>query len=405
MKEDYLHQIWLTKRFPSDQLFTIDGRPLIIHKTGWHNHESGPDFFNGSIELDGIKWNGNIEIHIKSSDWYAHQHQNDDAYNNVILHVVYTHDKPVLIQGEEIPTLELKPILDSRHWSSYESLIKQTTWIPCQTQISSIDEFFVSMQIEQALVMRLARKSELLEKRFQLLGRNLQQLQYEILAQAFGAKVNAMPFVELTQRMPIKTIWREKETSSKILLMGAAGLLDQINDDDLKSLQTEWKFYLLKYRFESMEKSSWKKKGLRPSGFPEKRIEQFSQLINQTQQDFSFFEKSIDELKHFFRLKDQLGNEILTRSFQNLLLMNAVVPLLFWYGDYKSDESYKDKAIDLLSELPAEDNHIIQSWKKLKVKVKSAFDSQGLLELKNEICNYKKCLNCKIGAKILENGE
>lgn len=405
MKEDYLHQIWLTKRFPSNQLYTVDGRPIVIHKTGWHNHESGPDFFNGCVELDGITWNGNIEIHIKSSDWYAHKHENDEAYNNVILHVVYSYDQPVFIHGEEIPTLELKPLLDSKHWASYESLIKQTSWIPCESQIGSIDSFFVSMQIEQALVLRMARKSELIERRFQLLGRNLQQLQYEILAQAFGAKINAMPFVELTQRMPIKTIWREGKSAAHSLLMGAAGLLNQVEETEMKHFFSEWKFYMLKYRFESMEKSSWKKKGLRPSGFPEIRIKQFSQIINQTSHDFSFFEKSIAELRQFFQLRDDSGKEILTKSFQNVLLMNAVVPLLFWYGDYKSDERYKDKAIDLLADLPAEDNVIIQSWKNLDVKVKSAFDSQGLLELKNEICNYKKCLTCKIGVKILENGE
>ncbi len=405
MKEDYLHQIWLMKRFPTHFLYTVDGKPLVILKSGWHNHESGPDFFNGSIELDGITWNGNIEIHIKSSDWYAHHHHHDEAYDNVILHVVYLYDRPVYIQGEEVPTLELKPLLDSQHWSNYETLIKQTTWIPCESQIGSVDSFFVSMQIEQSTIVRLARRSELLEKRFQLLGRNLQQLQYEVLAQAFGAKVNSMPFVELTQRMPIQTIWREGKLASHTLLMGAAGLLNQVDDLELKGLQSEWKFYLLKYRFESMEKSSWKKKGLRPSGFPEIRIKQFSQLINQTTVDFSFFEKSIDELKQFFQLKDDSNKPILTESFQNKILMNAIVPLLFWYGDYKSDEIYKDKAIDLLSDLPAEDNQVIQSWKKLGVKVKSAFDSQGLLELKNEICNYKKCLTCKIGVKILENGE
>ena len=404
MKEDYLHQIWLTKRFPNHELYLTDGRPLRIHKTGWHNHESGPDFFNGCVEIDGITWNGNIEIHIKSSDWYAHKHQHDDAYKNVILHVVYSYDKAVLIDGEEIPTLELKSLLNSKHWSSYESLIKQTSWIPCESQIKMVDPFFISMQIEHSLVSRLARKSELLEKRFQLLGRNLQQLQYEILAQAFGAKINAMPFVELTQRMPIKTIWKEGKLASETLLLGAAGFLNEIAPKELKIIQNQWKFYLLKYQFESMEKSSWKKKGLRPAGFPEIRIKQFSLLLNETNSDFSFFDKTIPELKNFFELKDELGKAVLTKSFQHLLLMNAIVPLLFWYGDYKSDESYKDKAIDLVAELPAENNQIIQSWKKLGVKVKSAFDSQGLLELKNEICTYKKCLNCKIGVKILDHG-
>jgi hypothetical protein len=170
MREEYIHQIWKTKRLPMHDLQLIDGRKLTIQQVGWHNHESGPDFFNGSIELDGIKWNGNIEIHIKSSDWYAHQHQIDPAYDNVILHVVYQYDKPVIVNGEELPTLELKSYLDQNDWSSYDSLIKNQTWIPCEKSIQEVDELFVSMQIENALIERLQRKSMQIELRYQLLN-------------------------------------------------------------------------------------------------------------------------------------------------------------------------------------------------------------------------------------------
>lgn len=399
MKEEYLHQIWLTKRLPMHQLTLTDGRKLEVFHTGLHNHDSGPDFFNGSIALDGIRWNGNIEIHIKSSDWYAHKHHLDEAYNNVILHVVYRHDKPVFINGEEIPTLELRSMLDKKHWSSYESLIKNNSWIPCEKRLATIDPFFIMMQLEDCKISRLHRKSEELDLRFQLLGRNLQQLQYEVLAQSFGTKVNALPFLELTQRMPVRMIWREGREVAPALLLGAAGFLQE--RQPLKRFgpfQRDWDFLRMKHRFETMNRLSWKFKGLRPSGFPDQRIVQFAKVVARMQQDFSFFEKSVAELRQFFRQTAQDG---LSAAMQNLVLINSIAPLLWWYGTYRDDWSYRQKALDLLENLPPEKNEVIRSWEKLGVGACSAGDTQALLELKNEMCAQKKCLSCKIGHKVL----
>ena len=407
MREDYLHQIWKTRRLPMHDLQLIDGRNLTVQDVGWHNQESGPDFFNGSIELDGIKWNGNIEIHIKSSDWYAHNHQVDPAYENVILHVVYQYDKPVFVNGEELPTLELKSYLDQNDWSSYDSLIHNKTWIPCEKSIQQVDELFVSMQIENALIERLERKSTQIEMRFQLLSRNLQQLQYELIAQAFGAKVNALPFVELTQHMPIKLLWREGSEAVIPMLLGASGFLEyHQTEKTFQKWQNEWKFMVLKYQFCAMDHFSWKSKGLRPLGFPKIRIVQFASVIAQLQADFSIFSKSPDELLYFFQAKNsvfQVENDVnpITKSFQHSLIINSIVPLLWWYGNQLSDTSLKEKALILLSKIPAEKNEIIQRWKNLEISCKSAEDSQGLLELKNEICANKRCLSCKIGNKVL----
>lgn len=403
MKEEYLHQIWLTKRLPMHQLVLTDGRKLDIKNTGWHNHASGPDFFNGSIQLDGITWNGNIEIHIKSSDWYAHKHHLDEAYNNVILHVVYKHDKPVFVQGEEIPTLELQPLLDKKHWFSYESLVTNNNWIPCQYQMQRVDPFFVAMQVENSLIERLQRKAEILELRFQLLGRNLQQLQYETLAQAFGSKINALPFVELTHRMPVKTIWREGPVAAPALLLGAAGFLETAQENaHFKQLQHEWNFHAVKHRLHAMNRHSWKFKGLRPPGFPDVRIAQFADAVTKMQQDFSFFEKTPEELIRFFRtIPSFSAKSTFTHAFQDRLLINAIVPLLWWYGNHRSEAKFREKAMDLLEKIQPENNEVIKSWAKLGIKCKSAGDSQGLLELKNEICDQKKCLSCKIGQKIL----
>lgn len=401
MREDYLHQIWLTKRLPMHQLTLVDGRKLRVFQTGWHNHESGPDFFNGSIEIDGIRWNGNIEIHIKSSDWYAHKHHIDRAYDTVVLHVVYQFDKPVYIGNEEIPTLELKTFLDQAHWFSYESLIKSSTWIPCENQLQEVDSLYFIKEIESALVKRLQRKSTLLSARFEALNHDFNQLQYEVLAQAFGNKVNAIPFGELAQRMPLKVLWREGNTAIHTLLLGAAGFLDSTSDrQEYQQMLLDWKFWTIKYSFQSMERSSWKFKGLRPSGFPPVRIAQLAGFLTGFQHDFKLVEQPIAFWRSFFESADFSENK-LTKSFQNLILINAVVPLLFWYGDYRSDSTFKQKALDLLDSLESEKNQLISNWKKRGIESKSAADSQGLLELKNEICNQKKCLSCQIGNKIL----
>lgn len=396
MKEEYLHLVWLTKRLPMHRLQLTDGRPLKLIRTGTHNHDSGPDFFNGSVEIDGISWNGNIEIHIKSSDWYAHKHHFDEAYNNVILHVVYRHDKPVLIHGQEIPTLELKPLLDHAHWSTYESLVSSDSGIPCESLLPEVDPLFVAMQTDDMLIARMQRRSEALELRFRLLGGDLQRLQYEALAQSFGTRVNALPFMELTQRMPLKTVWREGKEAAPALLLGAAGFLDEPTPKaGFEAWQHEWRFLALKHRLQTMQKHSWKFKGLRPPGFPDVRILQFAEVISRLRQDFSLVDKNAEALLDLF------NTFRLPEAFRHLLLINAVAPLLWWYGHHKSDPSYRRKALELLERLPPERNAIVDSWKKLGVACSSAGDSQALLELKNGMCARKQCLSCKIGHQVL----
>lgn len=403
MKEAYLHHIWLMKRLPMHKLTLTDGRKIDVIRTGCHNHDSGPDFFNGAVRIGGIEWNGNIEMHLKSSDWYAHKHHLDAAYDNVILHVVYQHDKPVFIGVDEIPVLELRPLIDQRHLSSFESLVGNSRWIPCAAELPAIDPVFTSMQIESAVLHRLERKAELLDRRFSLLGNDLRQLIYETVAQSFGTRVNALPFVELTQRMPVKTIWREKKEVAPALLLGAAGFLENPEETDgyRSDLRKHWQFYALKHSIRPMDKLSWKFKGLRPPGYPHVRITQFAEIASSLHADFSVFEKSVDELSGFFFKNTKASFYPLTKSFNDLLLINSIVPLLWWWGGYKNEAAARRKALDLLEKTAPENNEIINSWKKIGISCKSAFDSQGLLELKNEFCNNKKCLSCKIGNKIL----
>lgn len=395
MKEEYLHAIWRMKRLPVSQLYLTDGRKLTIKKTGWHNHDGGPDFFNGSIEIDGILWNGNIELHVKSSDWYVHKHHLDQAYNSVVLHVVFQHDKEVLIHEQKIPTLELQNLIDFNHWNLYRNLTVSSSWIPCENSIATVDEFIVQNQIETALIERLNRKNEILKQTFRELQGNHLALYYEIFAKAFGLKVNTLPFIELTKKLDLKILWKENPRLQKVLLLGLSGMLQEANRFDFEEFLTDWGFLKKKYNLDEMDFHSWKFKGLRPQSFPNLKILQFAEICSK---------QELFNLNHFNE------NEILihlnklnfSENFRNNLLINAIIPIIWWNYSFFQDEKLRDLALNLLMKLPSEQNQIISKWKNLTVKCKSSYQSQGLLELKNELCTHKKCLNCKIGFAILK---
>ncbi|MFN5415780.1 MAG: DUF2851 family protein [Flavobacteriia bacterium] len=395
MKEEYLHAIWRMKRLPVSQLYLTDGRKLTIKKTGWHNHDAGPDFFNGSIEIDGIQWNGNIELHVKSSDWYVHKHHLDQAYNSVVLHVVFQHDKEVLIHEQKIPTLELQNLIDFNHWNLYRSLTVSSSWIPCENSIATVDEFIVQNQIETALIERLNRKNEILKQTFRELQGNHLALYYEIFAKAFGLKVNTLPFIELTKKLDIKILWKENPRLQKVLLLGVSGMLQEANRFGFEEFLTDWGFLKKKCNLDEMDFHSWKFKGLRPQSFPNIKILQFAEICSK---------QELFNLNHFneTEILIHLNNLNFSENFRNNLLINAIIPIIWWNYSFFQDEKLRDLALNLLMKLPSEQNQIISKWKNLTVKCKSSYQSQGLLELKNELCAHKKCLNCKIGFAILK---
>lgn len=387
MKEDYLHAIWRLKRLPVKQLFLTDGRKLRILNTGFHNYDAGPDFFNGSIEIDGVSWNGNIEIHVKSSDWYLHKHQNDRAYDNVILHIVYQHDKEVYLNDEKIPTLELHDLIDFNHWKRYNDIVNQQSWIPCEKLFTQVNSISITNQIEAALAERIERKTKELQSLYIENRKDLFRFYFEIYARSFGLKVNNLAFIQLSKQIDKTLIFRNSAEDLQVLFLGLSGFLGTDHE--------RWKHLSHKYGLKAMDQSIWKTKGLRPSSFPEKRIEEFARLCSNP---------------HFFSLQDFDAGQIkemikglfFSTFFEKNLIINALAPLLSWYSLHLRNEKYKELAIQLLQDTKPEDNKIIQKWKNLGIKVKSSFETQGLLELKNEICTKKKCLSCKIGHQLLK---
>lgn len=422
MKEEYLHYLWKLKRLPLNNLKTVKNESLEIIDTGWLNCDTGPDFFNGKIRLNNMTWSGNIELHINASDWYKHNHHTDNAYDNVILHVVYEYDKPVFIDGNEIPTLELKTYIDLEHFSKYDSLFKNNSFIPCESFFEN-DELAIKQQIDVALFHRLERKSnELSLVKESLALMNKRDILMSSIFGAFGMRVNKIPFEELAQRLPVDVLMKESWDYKRLeaIVFGIAGLLNtELKDTFIIDLKSEWRYLKSKYDFEEMNSSAWKFGGVRPYNFPTIRIAQIVSFLSKW--DYSdltglsakqIYDKYCNFLdaqtsdywsSHLrFGVKSKVNNQYITTEMRDLILINGVVPYLIYLKQYYNDFQAADVAMDLLEIIRPEKNMIIKKWKKMGVTVHTAMDSQGLLELKSQFCDFNRCLNCKIGHKLIE---
>lgn len=425
MQEEYLHYLWRLKRLPLNNLILTDGRKVELVNSGWYNLDAGPDFFNGTVIIDGIQWSGNIEIHVRSSDWYLHKHQFDKAYDNVVLHVVLEHDKDVLIQGEPIPTLELKDKIDTNHFKKFSVISNRNDDVPCSQNLKEVERFTIQQQINVALFQRLERKGEELIGYLKEDVENRKKALLIALFQSFGGRVNKIPMIELAQIIPAEIIAREKWDIRRIesLLFGCAGLLNIAQSDEyVDELIANWKTLKLKYQLPEMNPVSWKFSGMRPYSFPSFKLAQLSALLFYWEMSFKSSMKShdiVDELKtatikpvskywnNHFRLNVESkkhNSKISKNSFQ-LILINGIAPYLIYLQHLEHDFEYSDKALNILESINSENNYITKSWKNIGITPKNAAESQGLIELKNEFCNFKKCLSCKVGHAILETSK
>lgn len=387
MTEEYLHQIWKNKRIQFHKLKNINASDIIIKDIGIYNeNQKGPDFKFGCVHIDGVDYFGSIEIHVKSSDWYKHNHHNDIEYNNVVLHVVCEYDQPVIQNGYLIPTIELKNQIDISHYNNYvlKSLMKND--FPCYRMLNELDPIYMESMKMKAFIERMNNKVKL------LIDANLsdKSIFYNLLATAFGTSINKQGFSDLIERVPYKQLRKLKSTKNKSqLLLAESGLIQ----NSKANCNNVWHF-----------------KGTRPKNFPTIRIKQFAHFVAQYDFDTSFAYFESKEIKNeFFKMVDMFWeletNEIpkINKSFVYLLLINAVVPFLWYKGEVAQDDRFHNKAIDLLSQIPPESNKFVLKWKKNVIEVKNAFDSQSLLSLYRYYCINKKCLTCNVGVKVLES--
>lgn len=423
MNEAFLHHIWKFKLFNKEHLATVDGEEIEILKTGQHNTDAGPDFFNAQVRISGTTWAGNVEIHIRSSDWKRHQHIRDAAYNNVVLHVVFEHDEDVFTKEmNKLPTLELKGRFNPEIFSNYERLVDGNRRIPCENHIGKIDEITISTWLERMLVERLERRNVVITEFLKQNKNNWEVTFYHLLARNFGFNTNALPFEMLAKSLPHNLLARHKNNLLQIesLLFGQAGFLEKKHKAAYPAaLRNEYNFLREKYSLTPLQPSQWKFFRLRPSNFPTIRIAQFAMLMHNTSglvskiletENLKALELLFDiEVSPFWKshytfAKSSVQMEKpLGTNARQIILVNSAVPIIFAYGKYYHDEVIQNRAMKFLEELPPEKNSITTMWADLGITSANAGLSQALIHLKNEYCDRKKCLFCSLGNRIVSS--
>lgn len=422
MQEDFLHYIWKHKKIQFNNLKTTFGESIIVTLVGQHNFNSGPDFFNAKIKIGNQLWAGNVEIHIKSSDWFLHNHEQDKAYDNVILHVVWEDDTEVFRKDNTpIPTLQLKDVVDAPMLNNYEKLFsKENKWINCEHDFASTDDFILDNWLERLYFERLERKSGTIETLLAASKNDWEAVLFKMLTKNFGLKVNGESFFSLAQSIDFSII-RKTQSNSHILealLFGQADLLDQdVEDAYYLSLAKEYQFLKQKFSLQNTQVLPLQFFRLRPPNFPTIRLSQLASLYNKHQNLFSKIIE-LNQIEDFYELfkvstseywethytfqkkSSKTSTKIVSKAFVDLLLINTILPIKFSYARQKG-EALDSEIIKIASAITSEKNSIIKAFNSLKKVSKSSLDSQALIQLKTEYCDNNKCLKCAIGNTLI----
>jgi hypothetical protein len=421
MKERLLQYIWQFQYFNKNELSTENNERLQVINPGSFNKNQGPDFLSAKLKINNTTWAGSIEIHINSSDWNLHKHFADNNYNNIILHVVWVHDKEIKdAHGNTLPTLELQSRVSKLLLTRYEELMKTSFFIPCQNQIHLVNDLILSNWKQRLLVERLQKKSSVI---FQFLNENnwhWEETFWWLLAKNFGIQVNSSSFEKVARSIPINLLARHKSQVHQLeaLLFGQAGLLDKnFKEDYPLLLQKEFAFFKKKYKLEKLNEPLLFLR-MRPANFPTIRLAQLAMLIHTSHHLFSQIKEAVtfEEVKktlnvtandywhyhYMFEETSGFKKKNIGEAMINNILINTIVPVLFAYGHRHNEQVYKDKAINWLEKISPEKNVITKGFEGLNLSNKNSFDSQSYIQLKNEYCNSRRCLECAIGNAIFK---
>jgi hypothetical protein len=419
MREDYLHYLFASKSL-GNVFTTTTGLTLTVQNFGLLNPNSGPDFLNAQIHLADNIWAGSIEFHVKSSDWFLHGHQSDESYNNVIAHFVYENDRDVEIAGFKIPTVELKNRIDLNHFNKYYSVANSKSPVPCAANIGGVDAFVIFQQKQRVLFSRLMRKSDIILKDLVSYNGDIEKTFYLALARCFGGKVNGQAFEQLIAKTDLHLLQKARDYESTIpsILFGMSGLLPKRHKESyVQDLICEFDFQKHRLNLQPMSGLEFRYSKMFPSGFPTIRLAQFCEILRNGFPVGALIsgELSFEEIRKWFVIdladfwKTHYRFENLTKKktttlspdFIELIFINAIIPFLFAMGIKTDNDKLKESCFDYLQQIKAETNGIITLWHNMGLEVKTAFDSQALIEQKNEFCSKKKCLFCTVGIHLL----
>lgn len=426
MNEDFIQYVWMHGLFEMRNLCSKEGQRIEIIDRGKLNKHSGPDFSNAKIKIDGMYWIGNVEIHLKSDEWFKHKHNFDPAYDNTILHVVYEYTEPCYrTNGSELCSLELIDKIHPKILESYQKLHFSNSKIACSQHIKNVKIIAIQQSLDRALVNRIENKSEWMYEWLRKTSGDWHSVFMSSLIRSFGFGVNGEAFEQLAMNLPVQLLCKNAHDPIQIqaLLYGVSGFLNsQIADDSYYSeLKNEWGFLKTKHKLHSMDALTFKHMRMRPSNFPEIRLAQLSALVLRFQDLLKcvLSTQSINELYDIMEIKtndywlnhsqfDKIckpKSRLLSLASKQIVVINSVVPFLFVYGRNTGNEHFCSKAMDMLQEIPSENNHVLEEWKQLGVQSQSAYESQALLELRKSYCEHRQCLNCAIGNDIIQTSK
>ena len=420
MNEKLLQYLWNFKIFNSFDFKDMEGNELEILDFGKWNFDSGPDFLFGKIKFKNLILAGNIELHVKSSDYIFHQHSGNPEFENLILHVVFNHDMEIEeLNKKNIPTLELKNYIDQNLLWKYESLLNENQFIPCARlfETSKIPFQFA----EETLFKKLDEKSLEIEESLRINKNNYEAVLFQNLAYAFGLKVNSLIFRQIAECLDFTIVnkIRQNQTQLEALFFGICNWLENPKDEQTKIWKREFDFLKMKYQIDDLRFQP-KFSKLRPPNFPTIRLSQLASLYHLNQNLFSklIATKHIHEIYTIFssvkaseywnerfnfgKTSSIKGEKLLTKDFVELILINAILPLKYAYHK-NFDEDAADEILEFYRKITPEKNSIITSWNQLQVKTESALQSQAFLYHHKNFCLKKDCLNCGIGFQLLKN--
>ncbi|MBT8266686.1 MAG: DUF2851 family protein [Bacteroidia bacterium] len=423
MSENFLHYLWKFKKFETGHLTTSNKRTIEVLKVGQHNHNSGPDFFNAKIRIDDQLWVGNVEIHVKSSDWLLHQHDKDQAYDSVILHVVWKHDTEIRRTNNSIiPTLSLGEFASKTAIKNYKQLFyKKKNWINCEKQFKHIDIFLLQRWLERLYFERFERKALEMERILEKSKHNWEEVFFRVIFKNFGLKLNADAFDTIARSIPFTVLRKcqSNQFSLEAIFMGQAGFLeDHKKDGYYTDLKKEYQFLSKKFNLKNDHVIRPHMFRLRPSNFPTIRLSQLAQLYSSEPNLFSRV-ISMHEMTDFYALfsvntspyweshftfnkKSNHSIKQLTHAFINLIVINSIIPIRFLYAKYQSKFDKHD-LINIINALPKEKNTIVEGFENLRRMDLSALESQALIQLKANYCDNNKCLDCEIGQQLISS--
>ncbi len=419
MTEDFLHYLWQNKLF-TGSLITAGNESITLLHTGFHNFNAGPDFSDAMLKIGDTLWAGNVEIHVNASEWFRHGHHKDEAYKNVILHVVYNNDQAGA--DDSMPVCVLKGKINEDLFAAYERFISDNSFIPCENKIRDVPETDIVLWLERMLVERMEQKADFIQNSLLLSNNDWEEALYQTIGRSFGFSVNGLPFEMLTRSLPCRILAHHADNpiQTEALLFGQAGLLTHdLTDPYAQSLFAEYSFLRKKYQLVPISGTIWKFLRMRPVNFPTIRIAQFARL---TGSNAGLLSKLIsmtvvEDMQELFNVQaseywtchytfDSLSPKRIKNlgaASANLIIINAVLPFIFYYGRSHGNDAICSKALNFYERIAGENNAVISRWKEIGMKTGCAFQTQALMHLKTAYCNPRKCLQCRIGNYIFKD--